>query len=268
MSSTLSTLLLPLLTNALSYVVNTQHSSYLCWQVYFAMSSTLQLPLLTGVLFYHQHSSYLCWQVYSAVINTPVTLLTGVLCYVTNTPVTFVDRCTLLCHQHCSYLCWQVYFAVINTPVTFVDKCTLLSSTLQLPLLTSVLCCHQHSNYLCWQVYFAMSPTLQLPLLTSALCYVINTPGTFVDKCTLLCHQHSIYLCWQVHFAMSSTLQVPLLTSAFCCVFRRGVGPAQPSWQIRQDSRDLQGEKRGRLCGSRHRQGRLMLWTPAAQILT
>ena len=105
----------------------------------------------------------------------------------------------------CSLL--TVHFSVINTPLT--------SS-----LLTSAL---QHSSYLCWQVYFVMSSTLQLPLLTSVLCSVINTPVTFVDKCTLLCHEHSCYLCWLVYFAMSSTLQLPLLTSVLCCVINTPV---------------------------------------------
>ena len=201
------------------------------------LSSTLQLPLLTSVLCYvintpvtfvdkctllcHQHSSYLCWQVYFAVSWTLLLpLLTGILCYVINTPVTFVDKCALLCHQHSCYL-WLVYFAtsstlqlplltsahwyVINTSVTFVDKCTLLYHQH-----SSYLCCTGRKTptyfltYLCWQVHIAMSSTLLLPLLTGVLCYVINTPVTFVDRCTLLCHQHSSYLCWQVHFAVFS----------------------------------------------------------------
>ena len=175
--------------------------------MYFAVSSALQIPLLTGVLccvintpvtfvdwytlLRHQHSSYLCWQVHIAMSWTLLLpLLTSVLCYIINTPVTFVvlgvkhqvTYLPLLTSAHCY---------VINTPVAFVDRCTLL--------------CHQHSSYLCWQMYFAMSSTLQLSLLTDVLCYVINTPVTFVDRCTLRCHQHSSYLCWQVHFAVFST---------------------------------------------------------------
>ena len=50
------------------------------------------------------------------------------------------------------------------------------------------------------------------------------------------------------------------LCSQACFSFDRGVGPAQPSGQVWQDSRDLQGKERRRLCGSGHRQGWLALW--------